>query len=125
MSYKFNGFDVGRIARVAHEANRAYCEMIGDESQPSWDFAPEWQRDSARNGVTAHLGGNLTPQQSHEAWFRQKELEGWMYGPAKNVMRKQHPCMVPYDQLPVEQRRKDYIFKAVVEAFKNAMEVKE
>jgi hypothetical protein len=38
-------------ARAAHEANRAYCGALGDWSQPSWDAAPQWQKDSARNGV--------------------------------------------------------------------------
>jgi hypothetical protein len=24
------------IARLAHEVNRAYCQSIGDDSQPAW-----------------------------------------------------------------------------------------
>ena len=28
------------IARVAHELNKAYCESMGDHSQPDWDNAP-------------------------------------------------------------------------------------
>jgi len=27
------------IAKVCHEANRAYCESIGDNSQLSWEDA--------------------------------------------------------------------------------------
>lgn len=42
-----------QIARVVHEVNRAYCEALGDTSQPKWEDAPQWQRDSAMLGVTA------------------------------------------------------------------------
>ena len=27
------------IARVCHEVNRAYCQAIGDNSQPTWEDA--------------------------------------------------------------------------------------
>jgi len=40
------------IAVVCHEANRAYCSRIGDDSQPPWCDAPEWQKMSAITGVT-------------------------------------------------------------------------
>ena len=30
------------IARIAHEANRAYCQSIGDDSQPNWAEAGLW-----------------------------------------------------------------------------------
>lgn len=106
------------IAKVCHEANRAYCESIGDNSQPAWENAPDWQKDSAMNGVNFHLNSNTTPEQSHENWMTQKEAEGWVYGPVKDPSKKEHPCMVPYNQLPAEQRSKDYIFRAIVHAFK-------
>jgi hypothetical protein len=43
------------IARVAHEVNRAYCEALGDHSQPPWREAPQWQRESALHVVEMHL----------------------------------------------------------------------
>lgn len=42
------------IAKVCHEANRAYCAGIGDHSQKSWEESPDWQRTSAINGVKFH-----------------------------------------------------------------------
>lgn len=102
-------------ARAAHEANRAYCIAIGDNSQPSWDEAPDWQKSSARNGVRGALDG-ATPEQSHESWFAEKYAAGWAWGERKDPERKLHPCMVPYKDLPPEQRAKDDIFIAVVRA---------
>lgn len=110
--------NVEDIARVAHEANREYCRTLGDFSQIEWFGAPAWQRDSAINGVKFHLNNpDTTPEDSHVNWLKQKEAEGWAYGPTKDVERKLHPCFLPYDQLPVEQRQKDHIFRAVVHSF--------
>jgi hypothetical protein len=41
-------------------------------------------------------------------------LNGWTYGQVKGAHAKTHPCCVPYEELPVEQRRKDALFKAIV-----------
>lgn len=104
---------VEAAARAAHEANRAYCIALGDTSQPSWDDAPDWQRTSCAKGVAGVVAGN-TPRLSHESWMHEKQETGWVYGPVKDPAKKEHPCMVPYDALPVEQRRKDDIFVTVV-----------
>lgn len=107
-----------RIAKVAHEVNRAYCEALGDFSQPAWDDAPEWQRVSARMGVDLHTSGDFGPEASHIGWMRQKIAGGWVYGPAKDPDAKQHPCIVPFAELPREQQAKDFIFRAVVHALR-------
>lgn len=108
-------------ARAAHEANRAYCLALGDTSQPAWEDAPEWQRSSARNGVRGALAGS-TPEQSHESWLAEKAATGWKYGPVKNPEGKEHPCFVPYAELPPAQRAKDSIFTTVVRAVGAALE---
>lgn len=113
--------DEALIARVAHEVNRAYCQALGDNSQPAWADAPEWQRSSAINGVQFHLANpDAGPDHSHNAWLAEKRATGWKWGPEKNPAEKEHPCFVPYDELPVEQKAKDYLFRGVVHAFKSA-----
>ena len=107
-------------ARAAHEANRAYCIALGDMSQRPWDEAPDWQRSSALQGVDGVLAGN-TPRQSHESWLAEKERTGWKHGPVKDPERKEHPCFVPYDELPIEQREKDGVFVGVVQAMARAL----
>lgn len=107
------------IAKVAHEVNRAYCQALGDFSQPAWKDAPEWQRSSARMGVDLHMMGNFGPEASHISWMQQKLNEGWCYGQVKDPIAKTHPCIVPFDQLPVEQQAKDFIFRAVVHALRD------
>lgn len=105
------------IARVCHEVNRAYCQALGDNSQPTWEDAPLWQRDSALLGVNLHTENpGATPAASHESWLKQKAAEGWKYGMVKNHDTKEHPCFTPFDRLPREQQAKDYIFRGVVHA---------
>jgi len=106
-----------QIAKVCHDANRSYCQTLGDDSQKSWDDAPSWQRDSAIKGVEFRLANPDAPASAqHESWLRQKETDGWSYGPIKDPAAKLHPCCVPYGELPFEQRLKDALFGAIVGA---------
>lgn len=114
------------IARIAHLINAAYCASLGDNSQPSWEDAPEWQRESAVNGVNMHLANpDATPEQSHESWLAQKVEAGWVYGEVKDADAKTHPCCVPYAELPAEQKAKDYLFRGVVHALKDIPDAEE
>lgn len=111
--------DVFKVAKTCHEANRAYRKALGDDSQPAWEDAPNWQKSSAVKGVKfIWENPNASPSASHESWLEEKRLAGWTYGPVKDPDAKTHPCFVPYDELPVEQRAKDYIFGAIVRALR-------
>lgn len=103
-----------RIAEACHEINRAYCEALDDFSQPTWSNAPEWQRSSAMMGVELHSVGNSDPSASHASWMKQKINDGWVWGSVKDPDKKQHPCILPFHELPQAQQAKDYIFRAVV-----------
>lgn len=105
------------IARICHETNRAYCKSIGDNSQPAWDDAPLWQKKSAVAGVKFALAAERKPEDSHNSWLAEKEREGWKYGPSKDSNKKEHPCIVPYEQLPAAQKLKDHLFLAIVNVF--------
>lgn len=111
---------IEQIAVVCHEANRAYCQALGDDSQLSWHAAPEWQKKSAINGVMYHLENlNSKPEDSHNEWMAQKKAEGWKKGKKKDAEKKTHPLMVPYNMLPKEQKAKDFIFLGIVRAMSN------
>lgn len=109
-----------QIAKFAHEINRAYCASLGDDSHPSWEDAPDWQKASVRAGVEMHLANpDATPEQSHESWLAQKTAEGWKFGAVKDADKKEHPCFLPYAELPAEQKAKDYLSRAVVHGLKD------
>lgn len=105
------------IAKICHEANKAYCEIIGDNSQPSWEDAPQWQKDSAMNGVMYHRDNpDSTQEDSHKSWMTEKLDAGWKYGEVKDPEAKTHPCITEYLNLPLEQQRKDALFLSIVRA---------
>lgn len=111
------------IAMMCHEANRTYCKTLGDHSQPLWSEAPGWQTDSAKTGVRFHIENREAgTSDSHDSWMKQKVDEGWVYGETKDPEAKTHPCIVPYEELPLEQRMKDFIFRGIVHAMRDGYE---
>jgi hypothetical protein len=111
------------IAIICHAANRVYCESIGDNSQPRWRDAPKWQRDSAIKGVQFHLDNpDAGVEDSHNSWLSEKTIAGWQYGPIKDAEKKEHPCFVPYEELPAEQQAKDYLFRGIVHSLRSFVE---
>src|SRR5690606_27748077 len=102
---------------ICHEANAALCRGVGANSQPSWEDAPDWQRTSARNGVRFHLENpNASASASHDSWMKEKVDGGWVYGPVKDPAKREHPCIVPFGELPSEQQAKDHLFRGIVHA---------
>ena len=118
---------IEQAAKIAHEVNRVFCSRLGDNSQPPWSDAPDWQKQSAINGIRLHWkaisnGEELPPSASHESWLAEKLANGWKYGPVKDAEKKEHPCCVAYEELPADQQTKDYLFGAVAAAtFEKAM----
>jgi len=107
--------DITQIAKVAHEINAAYCLSQGDNTQPTWEYAPAWQRDSAMAGVAFHLANpDASASASHDSWLEDKKVNGWIYGEVKDAEAKTHPCFVPFEDLPKSQQAKDYLFKQIV-----------
>lgn len=107
--------EVDLIAKVCHEANRAYCQTLGDLSQVSWEDAPDWQRESVIDGVKFFMRNPAAPVfMAHQNWMKQKVAEGWVYGKTKDPVDRTHPCMLPFDELPESQKRKDLLFHNVV-----------
>ena len=43
----------------------------------------------------------------HEVWAAARIAEGWTYGPVRDDARKQTPCLVPYADLPEEEKEYD------------------
>jgi hypothetical protein len=110
---------VEEIARICHEVNRGLCLATGDASQPSWADAPDWQKQSAVHGVEAIMKGEVrTPEDSHNNWCKEKVETGWTYGAVKDAVKKTHPCLVPYHELPVIQRLKDKLFTTIVQSLR-------
>lgn len=108
-----------QVAKICHEANRVFCEFLGDLSQTSWEMAPLWQKNSAIDGVNFHRQNpDAGDAASHNNWMEHKLKEGWVYGPVKDPAANPptHHCLVPFEELPPEQQLKDKMFRTLVHA---------
>ena len=52
--------------------------------------------------LTEQLAENV-----HENWAKARLEEGWVYGPVRDDAQKTTPCLVPYAELPKEERAYD------------------
>lgn len=43
----------------------------------------------------------------HEVWAANRINEGWTYGPERNDFARTHPCLVPYEELPENEKQYD------------------
>lgn len=101
---------VEHIARNIYTVIRALNLEFGKE-YPEWDLATDDQQTTFIDGVRFHLENpELTPKETHDWWMQDKAAKGWMYGPVKNEAAKQHPSMVPYEELSELERGKDVVF---------------
>ena len=52
---------------------------------------------------------STTPEEIHEKWMDKKLEDGWIYGEIKDEVEKTHPCIVPYEELPMSEKIKDLV----------------
>lgn len=116
LNKELSPYETKCITIAAHEANRQYCLLLGDGSHKPWDeLSPELQNVAMQATVGIASNGHEA-ERSHAAWVQLKKLQGWTYGKVKNEKAKEHPCMVPFSELPPEQQVKDKLWIKVVAA---------
>lgn len=49
----------------------------------------------------------MLAKNAHDVWARERINQGWTYGPARNDAKKEHPCLVPYAELPESEKEFD------------------
>lgn len=107
--------DIEKLCRAVHEVQRVYSEQLGDYSYLRWESSPQWHKDSIRDSVLAVIANaNWRPEDLHQHWLDEKARDGWSAGPRKSIERREHPFLIPYGDLPAEQRAKSAIFLSVV-----------
>lgn len=55
-------------------------------------------------------------EHNHDVWAEQRLTDGWTWGPQRDDKAKQHPCLVPYAELP--ESEKEYDRRAALETLK-------
>jgi len=44
---------------------------------------------------------------THDVWAEGRIREGWIYGPVRDDVNKKTPCLVPYQNLPENEKEYD------------------
>lgn len=110
------------IAKACHEANRVWCQANGDYSEVHWAEAQQWQRDSIIKGVEFRLDNpDSTPKMQHKEWMADRLSKGWIYGEKKDEVKKTNPYLVPWDEMPEIQKKKDKLFYAIIDILKDGL----
>ena len=111
------GAVVARIAQVMHESVRAWQKANGQDAAPRWSRAPKWMKTSSCEAVSWRIANpNAPPSAQHEQWMAEKQAAGWKFGKVKSGVKKTHPMLVPYSDLPEVERRKDALVAATIDA---------
>lgn len=51
-------------------------------------------------------------ENAHDMWARERQSEGWSYGPKRDDAKLETPDMVPYSELPDSERQYDRVMAA-------------
>jgi len=82
------------------ESNRQQADYIGAKlRRVGYGIMPV----AGREPVPATFGGaeiEIMAEMEHERWMAERRIEGWVYGPDRDVDRKVSPALVPWADLP-------------------------
>ena len=107
--------DLIKLAELAHEVQRVVGTMFRRPLEPKWSEAPLWKRANTINSVARILAHpEATPADDHNLWLAYRLVEGWRHGSEENHEMREHPDMVPWDQLGPEQKLRDTLFLEAV-----------
>lgn len=54
------------------------------------------------NGLIEKMAENV-----HDVWAEARIAQGWTYGEQRDDKKKKHPCLVPYNELPNDEKEYD------------------
>jgi hypothetical protein len=84
-----------QAADIRSKLETVHCVMapMQDWGEKLFDFKPEEI--------------DLLARMEHDRWMEEKRQSGWSYAPIRDNPTKKHPCLVSYDELPLEEQEKD------------------
>lgn len=91
---------------TAQHTRQTVKQDIREENEIPYEPAPA---DTSHVVLTAEIKAltELLARNTHDVWARQRVSEGWRYGPTRNDETKEHPSLVPYEQLSESEKQYD------------------
>lgn len=106
---------VSNIALLAHAALNALAHILTGSDLIDWEAAAEDAKARLIAGIQMILDDpQATPEQQHEKWLAARQAEGWKHGKERDADKKISPLILPYAELPTDQKARDYVLFALV-----------
>ena len=116
-NFSNKNIDLEPIAQVVHDAIRAWSAVHGQHAIPRWADAPDWMQASTLRSVAFVLDyPDASAGDQHRQWMAQRLEEGWVFGEVRDEDAKTHPMLVPFEDLPDFEIKKDLLVAAIVKA---------
>ncbi len=97
------------LSETYRDANRGAADHLGvklasigywvADDPSNWGRSVDLTVDSEAKELMAIL--------EHKRWNAERLLNGWKYGKVRDDRRKIHPCLVPFEELPENEKEKD------------------
>ena len=95
--------------RMQAEIAREVRVLLGEEQYDQRIFS-EADRQRRIDAMKKCAAEQTTDAARHESWMQMHFGQGWKYGPELKPAEKEHPNLLPWDQLPASTRSKARIF---------------
>lgn len=120
LSQTYSDEHIRKLAEASDFVIRAYSASIGESPRKPWARTTEDRRQRLCAAVRNILEGRVgSARAQHERWLA--DHAGWSWGEEVDEAAGRHPALMPYDELPLAQRLKGDLCRAVVFAVHKAL----
>lgn len=102
-----------RRAKFIYESARIENAMAKRPINPEpWEERDEKFRKNMIKAVAKQCSNSrlTSPKKLHDAWVVAYKKMGWKYGRERNIIKKTHPDIVPFNKLGRKEQEKDWVF---------------
>lgn len=106
-----------QIAEIIHSCTSRIPRIDGSFVDV-WSDLTELQKEHATQAVREiYSAPKKTPEELHNLWMKPLIENGWTKGDY-NFEKKQHPSIIPFNELPESEILKDELWAALTECFR-------
>lgn len=106
------------IAKIIFTILGTIRELNNESEIETFDSISEQRKQSVYKNVDKIIKNpDITAEEEHDIWMKQKLKDGWKYGKITDRQNKIHNCIVPYSKLNFYQKLKDQIIIETVKLY--------
>jgi hypothetical protein len=99
-----------KVAQHVHN----YARTLTGSDCPWESLSSVTQRTKLRQVAHVINHADITPAEQHAEWHRAQLERGWTYGPGYDPEERTDPHCLPYEQLPLQQRINEAMYRAII-----------